>query len=69
MKTFKINNIDVTNDVLVNTFNYMKRIDDVFGTGSFNFESKDIDYNIPPYSVLTIDNDYFLCNSEKFFTL
>lgn len=64
MKTFKINNIDVTNDVLVNTFNYMKRIDDVFGTGSFNFESKDIDYNIPPYSVLTIDNDYFLCNSE-----
>ena len=64
MKTFKINNIDVTNNVLVNTFNYMKRIDDVFGTGSFNFESKDIDYNIPPYSVLTIDNDYFLCNSE-----
>lgn len=64
MKTFKINNIDVTNDVLVNTFNYMKRIDDVFGTGSFNFESKDIDYNIPPYSVLTIDNEYFLCSSE-----
>lgn len=64
MKTFKINNIDITNNVLLNTFNYMKRIDDVFGTGSFNFESKDIDYNIPPYSVLTIDNDYFLCNSE-----
>ena len=64
MKTFKINNIDITNDVLLNTLNYMKRIDDVFGTGSFNFESKDIDYNIPPYSVLTIDNDYFLCNSE-----
>lgn len=64
MKTFKINNIDVTNDVLVNTFNYMKRIDDVFGTGSFNFESKIISYNIPPYSVLTIDNDYFLCSSE-----
>lgn len=64
MKIFKINNIDVTNDVLVNTFSYMKRIDDVFGTGSFNFESKDINYNIPPYSVLTIDNDYFLCNSE-----
>ena len=64
MKAFKINNIDVTNNVLVNTFSYMKRIDDVFGTGSFNFESKDIDYNIPPYSVLTIDNDYFLCNSE-----
>lgn len=64
MKAFKINNIDVTNNVLVNTFSYMKRIDDVFGTGSFNFESKDIDYNIPPYSVLTIDNDYFLCSSE-----
>ena len=64
MKTFKINNIDVTNNVLVNTFSYMKRIDDVFGTGSFSFESKDINYNIPPYSVLTIDNDYFLCSSE-----
>lgn len=64
MKTFKINNIDITNDVLLNTFNYMKRIDDVFGTGSFNFESKTISYNIPPYSVLKIDNDYFLCNSE-----
>lgn len=64
MKTFKINNIDVTNDVVLNTFSYMKRIDDVFGIGSFNFESKDINYNIPPYSVLTIDDEYFLCSSE-----
>lgn len=64
MITFRINDIDITKDVIVDTFNYMYRIDDVFGTGSFNFESKDINYNIPPYSVLTINNDYFLCNSE-----
>ena len=64
MATFKINNIDISNDVLLNTFSYMKRLDDVFGTGSFSFESKTIDYNIAPYSVLIIDNDYFLCNSE-----
>lgn len=64
MKTFKINNINITNDVLLNTFNYMERIDDVFGTGSFSFESKTISYNIPPYSVLTIGGDYFLCSSK-----
>lgn len=64
MITFKINDIDITKDVIVDTFNYMHRIDDVFGTGLFNFESKDINYNIPPYSVLTINNNYFLCSSE-----
>ena len=64
MVTFEINGINITNDVMLNTFNYMKRIDDVFGTGSFNFESKNITNNIPPYSVLKIDDDYFLCNSE-----
>lgn len=64
MKTFKINGIDISDDVLLNTFNYMKRLDDVFGTGSFSFESKSISNNLPPYSVLTIDGEYFLCNSE-----
>lgn len=64
MINFKIENVDISNDVILNSFNYMDRIDDVFGTGSFSFESKTIDYNIPPYSVLQILNRYFLCNSE-----
>ena len=64
MITFKINDIDISNDVLLNTFNYMQRIDDVFGTGSFQFESKTIDYNIPPYSILQIDDVYYCCSSE-----
>ena len=49
MIQFKINGTDISNDVITNTFNYMERIDDVYGTGSFQFESKTIDYNIPPY--------------------
>lgn len=64
MITFKINDIDISNDVILNTFNYMNRIDEVFGTGSFQFESSTINYNIPPYSVLIIDNKYYLCSSE-----
>jgi hypothetical protein len=39
MINFKINNIDISNDVDLNTVTYMKRLDDVFGTGSFQFES------------------------------
>lgn len=64
MATFIINGIDITSGVLLNTFNYMKRIDDVYGTGTFVFESKTITDNIPPYSVLMIDDDCFLCSSE-----
>ena len=64
MATFRINGRNITYDVLLNSFNYMKRIDDVFGTGSFKFESNFFTDNIPPYSVLKIDNEYFLCSSE-----
>ena len=64
MATFRINEKDITYDVLLNSFNYMKRIDDVFGTGSFKFESNFFTDNIPPYSVLKIDDEYFLCGSE-----
>ena len=64
MINFKINNIDISNDVDLNTVTYMKRLDDVFGTGSFQFESKTIDYNIPPYSILTANNEQYCCSSE-----
>lgn len=64
MITFKINGIDISNDVILSSFNYMQRIDEVFGTGSFQFESKTIDYNIPPYSILQINNNYYCCSSE-----
>ena len=55
MIQFKINGTDISNDVITNTFNYMERIDDVYGTGSFQFESKTITENIPPYSILEVD--------------
>ena len=64
MINFKINNIDISNDVDLNTVTYMKRLDDVYGTGSFQFESKTIDYNIPPYSILTANNEQYCCSSE-----
>lgn len=64
MITFKINGIDISNDVMLNTFNYMSRADEVFGTGSFSFESKTISENIPPYSILTINDKYYCCSSE-----
>jgi hypothetical protein len=64
MVTFKINGIDISNDVLLNTFNYMSRADEVFGTGSFSFESKTISENISPYSILTINNKPYCCSSE-----
>jgi hypothetical protein len=64
MINFKINNIDISNDVDLNTVTYMKRLDDVFGTGSFQFESKTIDYNISPYSILTANNEQYCCSSE-----
>ena len=64
MVTFKINDIDISNDVLLNTFNYMQRIDELFGIGSFQFESKTITENIPPYSVLVNNDKYYCCSSE-----
>ena len=64
MIQFKINGTDISNDVITNTFNYMERIDDVFGTGSFQFESKTIDYNISPYSILEVDGIKYCCSSE-----
>ena len=64
MINFKINNIDISNDVDLNTVTYMKRLDDVFGTGSFQFESKTITENIPPYSILTANNEQYCCSSE-----
>ena len=64
MINFKINDIDISNDVLLNTFNYMQRIDELFGIGSFQFESKTITENIPPYSVLVNNDKYYCCSSE-----
>lgn len=64
MIQFKINGIDISNDVILNSFTYMQRIDEVYGTGSFQFESKTITENIPPYSVLEINGTYYCCSSE-----
>lgn len=64
MNSVIVNNLDIAKYITAGTFNYMKRIDDVFGTGSFQFESKTITENIAPYSVLEIDNNVFLCSSE-----
>lgn len=58
---FKINGQQIY--VLNNSFNYIKRIDDVFGTGSLLFESKTITENIPPYSILENDNEKYCCSS------
>lgn len=67
MIQFKINGTDISNDVITNTFNYMERIDDVYGTGSFQFESKTITENIPPYSILEVDGIKYCCSSEATF--
>ena len=67
MIQFKINGTDISNDVITNTFNYMERIDDVYGTGSFQFESKTITENIPPYSILEVDGIKYCCSSEETF--
>lgn len=64
MKSVAVNNYEISNHIISGTFNYMKRIDDVFGTGSFQFESQTITDNIPPYSILNVDNNIFLCSSE-----
>jgi hypothetical protein len=56
---------DITDNVVLNSFNYMKRIDEVFGTGSFQFESKTISENIAPYSILNINNQNFYCCSSE----
>jgi len=55
--------IDITNQIK-NQINYDRRVDEVFDTGSFTFESKTIDYNIPPLTWCDIDGEYWLCSSE-----
>lgn len=60
----KINDVNISNDVVANSFNYISRIDDVFGTGELQFESKTITNNIPPYSILKIDDVSYCCSSE-----
>ena len=64
MSTFKINGIDISNDVIVGSFNYTARTDEIFGQGALQFESTTITENIAPYSILQIDNNYYCCSSE-----
>ena len=65
MIEFKINGIDISNDVILNSVTYMTRLDEVFGTGSLDFESKEFTENIPPYSILKMDGVYYCCSSES----
>lgn len=55
--------VDITNQIK-NQINYDRRVDEVFDTGSFTFESKEINYNIAPLTLCKIDDEYWLCSSE-----
>lgn len=59
---------DITNDIIANSYNYTKRCDVVFGSGSMQLESTTLTKNIPPYTILKETNgdsyDYFLCSSS-----
>jgi hypothetical protein len=59
-----INGIDISSDVNTNSFTYIDRADNIYGTGSLQFESKTINYNIPPYSILEVDGIKYCCSSE-----
>ncbi|MBO5711897.1 MAG: hypothetical protein J6R47_03575 [Acholeplasmatales bacterium] len=54
---------DITNQLL-NKIQYDDRVDEVFDSGTFSFESKTIDYNIPPLTLCDIDGLYWACSSE-----
>lgn len=54
--------LDISNQIY-NAIQFDYRIDEVFDTGSFTFESKTINYNIPPHTMTRIDGEYWLCSS------
>lgn len=64
LKLSDTNIIDITNDIIMGNVVLSKRCDEAFGLGSFTFESKTINYNIPPYTPLIIDDVYYLCSSN-----
>lgn len=55
--------VDITSQIR-NRISYDRRVDEVFDSGSFTFESKTIDYNIAPNTLCEIDGEYWLCSSE-----
>lgn len=62
--------IDITNDLTSNVvFENQSRIDDTFAIGSFT-AILDIDKNIPPYTIIKINNIQYLCSSScsKYFS-
>lgn len=59
-----INNVNISNDINTNSFNYIERADSIYGTGTLQFESKTITENIPPYSILQINEKKYCCSSE-----
>ena len=60
--------IDITNDIINNSFVEIARCDEVFGSGTLDFENKTINKNIPPYTLLHISDDtynkYWCASSE-----
>ena len=55
--------VDITKQVK-SVITYDKRVDEVFDTGTFSFESQAITYNIPPLTLCKIDNQYWFASSE-----
>lgn len=55
--------VDITNQVK-SVITYDKRVDEVFDTGTFSFESQAITYNIPPLTLCRIDEQYCFASSE-----
>ena len=58
----KVNNeyviYDVSNDVITSSVEIQRRADFSFEAGSFKFYSSVIDFNIPPYSVIQINDGF-----------
>lgn len=63
LKLSDTNTINITDDIVMGNVVLAKRCDEAFGIGKFTFESKTINYNIPPYTPLIIDNVYYVCSS------
>ena len=55
--------VDITKQVK-SVITYDKRVDEVFDTGTFSFESQAITYNIPPLTLCRIDDQYWFASSE-----
>ena len=59
---------DVSNDVIINSVEIQERADFSFECGSFKIVTSQIDYNIPPYSIVKIIDDsvtkYYCVSSE-----